>query len=127
MKVIPAHIARLLSQEDRQKYLPGTSVGSERQEQGKFAAWLKTQWSAGLLWYIWQRTDKKATGTIGQPDFGVFLGGGRSYLVEFKAPGGELTPPQRATLALLEGLGHSWAICQSAAEAIGLITRALEW
>jgi hypothetical protein len=106
--------------------VPEESIGSEAVEQGKFAKWLKQEWEAGALEYFWQRTDKKATGKPGTPDFIVALPGGKTLWIEFKSPIGLLSPVQSATLKNLAILGYRTFIAHSGAEAIALVARALD-
>ena len=94
---------------------------SELKEQGLFAAWLKLQQTKGLLEYFWQRTDKKATGKRGTPDFIIALYGGRSLWIEFKAPGNVPSIEQAQTLQNLAKLAHSALVCHSSEEAIRFV------
>jgi VRR-NUC domain-containing protein len=136
-KEIAPNILRWMSEAERARYAPvvtaapkafgGKDSGeSEKLEQGKFAKWLKEQWQAGRLEYFWQRTDKRATGKAGTPDFIVAVPKGKTLWIEFKAPGGTLSPVQSATLKNLAILDHRTALCHSSAEAIALVARALD-
>jgi hypothetical protein len=118
-----------MSAEDRARYLPPVSqesIGSEALEQGKFARWLKEQWSAGRLEYFWQRLDKRATGKPGTPDFIVALPEAKTLWIELKSADGVLSVPQAATLKNLARLSHSAFIAHSGAQAIALVARALD-
>jgi VRR-NUC domain-containing protein len=115
-----------MSPEDRARYSPEETIGSEALEQGKFAKYLKEQWQAGRLEYFWQRLDKRATGKPGTPDFIVALPGGKTHWIEFKSAEGTLSPVQSATLKNLVILGHSTFIAHSGAQAIALVARALD-
>jgi VRR-NUC domain-containing protein len=139
-KEIAPNILRWMSEAERARYAPRVTTGTsepsleprkdsgepEKLEQGKFAKWLKEQWQAGRLEYFWQRTDKRATGKAGTPDFIVALPCGKTYWIEFKAPGGTLSPVQSATLKNLAILDHRTALCHSSAEAIALVARMLD-
>ena len=119
--LIPANILRLMSQSDQKKYAPEQALGTESQEQAKFAKYLKSQWAAGFLEYDWQRTDKRATARRGRPDFFIFLGGAQTLAIEFKAPEGRLSIEQAVYLKTLARLGYSALIARSCAEAIGYV------
>jgi hypothetical protein len=125
---LPPNILRCMSAEDRARYLPPVSqesIGSEAVEQGKFARWLKEQWSAGRLEYDWDATHKKRTGKPGWPDFTVALPDGKTLWIELKSADGTLSVPQAATFKNLARLGHSAFIAHSGAEAIRLVQPAL--
>lgn len=49
---------------------------------------------AGYL-HVWHRLDKPTGGTLGTPDFLVFLEGGRCCLLEVKTATGKLSPWQK--------------------------------
>jgi hypothetical protein len=115
------HLLRLMNPKDRVCY-GVEAIGTEPEEQGKFARWLKEQWTAGRLEYNWDATHKKRTGKPGWPDFTVALHGGKTLLIEFKV-NIDLSPPQAATLKNLLRLGHRAEVCHSAAEAIGFVER----
>jgi hypothetical protein len=129
MKIVPAHIARLIDPAVRAELGPAVQLPSETgqgarrrselAEQRQFAAWLKLQ--GDRLEYFWQRTNKRATGKIGTPDFIVALAGGKTLWLEMKSPGNYPTTEQAETLRKLAQLGHQARICHSAAEAIELI------
>jgi len=119
--LIPPNIARLMSQEDREKYVAGQAVGPEPVEQGKFAKYLKDQWKSGRLEYDWQRTDKRATARRGRPDFFIFLSGPTTLAIELKGPDGVLSVEQAAFLKNLARLAHRTFIAHSAAQAIRFV------
>lgn len=52
------------------------------------------------------------------PDRLILLPNGKSVLIEFKRPGGELSPGQRQEIKELRALGHRVAVCESVEEAI---------
>ena len=68
----------------------------ERQEQRLFYNWLLPRSRDGQLCFIWQRTDKRTTGRIGQLDFYVFLPKRHVIVLEFKRPPNKLTPEQES-------------------------------
>jgi len=119
--LIPPHIARLMDPKDRQRYVAGEAVGSEAVEQSKFGKWLKDQWEKGRLEYFWTRTDKRSTNKPGQPDFIIAYYPAKTLWIEFKAPEGEPSPVQRATLENLLRLEHSTFIARSGAQAIRFV------
>jgi VRR-NUC domain len=56
----------------------------------------------------------KWTGTLaGVPDLAIVAPGGRVFFIEVKAPGGTLSPDQRAIRDWLVALGSPPAICRS--------------
>ena len=56
----------------------------------------------------------KWIGTVaGIPDLGLILPDGRSAWIEVKAPGGSLSPEQKAVHKALTDLGHPYAVCRS--------------
>ena len=118
MRLVPPNIARCMSPEDRAKYVPGEAIGSEAQEQGKFARALKEWQAAGKLRYNWDSTAKKRTGCVGWPDFTVVLPGPKTLFFELKSAQGELSPPQRVMMAFLKENRHRVFLVRSGAEAI---------
>jgi hypothetical protein len=114
-----------MSAEDRAKYAPAETIGSEALEQGKFAKYLKNKQAQGKLIYFWQRTDRKATGTPGWPDFTIRTAGAKWLLIEFKSPQGELSPPQRYIVAFCDKNGSSVNVVRSCAQAIRFVELAL--
>lgn len=57
----------------------------------------------------------------GFPDRSVFLDGGRSVIIEFKAPGGTVSHHQREQIKDLKKLGHSVHVAFSCEEAIQIV------
>ena len=99
----------------------------EADEQGLFANWLKLQKEKGLLEYVWHRTDKRSTATVGTPDFIVALPSGKTLWIEMKSEGNQPTVEQTQTLENLARLAHSASICHSAADAIALVPQSLSF
>src|SRR5215469_15423504 len=121
MKLVPPNIARCMSPEDRQKYVPGEAIGTESEEQGKLARALKEWQTAGKLRYNWDSTAKRRTGCVGWPDFTVVLPGPKTLFFELKSAQGELSPPQRVMMAWLEQNRHKAFVVRSGAEAIRIV------
>lgn len=126
MKNPPDNILRLMNPADRPKGPAGWTAAesgaryvqrTERQEQAEFAKWLSRQQSMGELIYFWQRTDKRATGTPGWPDFSVYSAG-QSFFLELKVEGGLLSDAQKECLDWLLGHEFKVAIPPTADEAI---------
>jgi len=92
----------------------------ERKEQGLFALEL----SRRALPYVWRQTCARSTASIGTPDF-IFTLRGVTWWVEFKAPGGKLSPEQVEFGQRLSRQGVQLQVCRSATEAIGLIKKRL--
>ena len=59
-----------------------------------------------------------AMGTRGWPDYLVLMKSGRSFWIEFKAPGKHLTPLQDQRREALMELGHWVYVCHSKQEAL---------
>lgn len=89
----------------------------ELAEQKKFGGWLRKMRKAGLLNFLWPRSDKATTIQVGHWDFTVWLPKGIELRMEFKAPGGKCSPEQEATIALMESLGHPVLIITDALQA----------
>lgn len=131
MKILPDHFIKRMNPADRPKGPAGWTAEesgaryvrrTERQEQALFAQWLSRQKSMGELIYFWQRTDKRATGTKGWPDFSVGRSGQTMYL-EFKVPNGSFSEAQVEVIDTLTRQGFLVAIPPTAAEAIRIITQ----
>ena len=123
--MISANILKCMSPEDRARYLPEETIGSEAIEQGKFAKWLKDQQAAARLIYFWQRTDRKTTGTPGWPDFTIRTASAQWLLIEFKSLSGELSPPQRFIAAFCDKSASALNVVRSSAQAIRFVEQAL--
>jgi hypothetical protein len=126
LKNPPDNILRLIIPADRPKGPAGWTAAesgaryvrrTERQEQAEFAKWLSRQQSMSELIYFWQRTDKRATGTVGWPDFTIGRAGQTCYL-EFKVTGGLLSEAQKECIERLINQGFLVAIPPTADEAI---------
>lgn len=89
----------------------------ELDEQKKFGAWLRKMRKAGVLNYLWPRSDKATTIQKGHWDFTIWLPKGVELRMEFKAPKGRFSPEQEQTIALMETLGHPVLIIHDAAQA----------
>jgi Holliday junction resolvase-like predicted endonuclease len=63
------------------------------------------------------------SGQRGYPDRLVLLSGGRAVFVEFKRPGGKLTPLQEFTHDKLKALGFQVATFADAVEAVAWVRR----
>ncbi len=92
----------------------------ERDEQRVFANWLLRHEAQDELSYDWSRTDKRSTSRIGKLDFVIYGAVGKSLHLEFKQPGGRVTPEQAKEIIRLTKLGHVATIVHSADEAIKL-------
>lgn len=69
----------------------------------------------------------KAEGILpGFPDLLVYASGGRVGHIEVKAAGNYQQPTQKACQAMLEGLGHRYAVCRSGADLVDAL-RAWGW
>ena len=83
-----------------------------------FITYLK-RWN---LPYVYHRPDRRSGINQGHPDFTV-IWRGRSFLIEFKVPGGELSLGQMLRIDELSRSGTFTAVCTSLEEAIGYLER----
>ena len=74
--------------------------------------------------YRHDRMDKPTTGTVGFPDFAIFMPGARTVFLECKRPGGKATPQQLASLAHARRLGFVAEIVETMYAALQAIDRA---
>ena len=93
----------------------------EIDEQKSFYAWLRKQRKADRLCFLWPRSDKATTIQVGHPDFSIWLKGGRTLLLEFKAPFGQLSPEQQQTKELFDRLEHLYLVVHTARQAIDIV------
>jgi hypothetical protein len=101
--------------------------GYELEQQKEFGAWLRRKRKAGLLNYLWPRTDKATTIQVGHWDFTIWLPNGRELRMEFKAPvRGKCSPEQEETIALMAKLGHPVLIINDAGQAQRLVEIAIK-
>jgi hypothetical protein len=119
-----------MSPEDRARYAPGVHANTyaedqnppnktctlERTEQKDFANWCLGRG----YWYLWHATHKKSTASKGCPDFGVIVNG-KTYWIEFKLPGSDLSKDQKENRALMEKNGGTYFIAYSSHEAMRII------
>lgn len=63
--------------------------------------------------YLRQRMDRKATSTIGQPDFIIFPGANKTLLVECKTASGRLSDAQAALFQKFEQRGYKVHLVRS--------------
>jgi len=69
-------------------------------------------------WYVvHSRMDRRATVTVGAPDFILAMDSGRTLWIEAKRRNGKLSTSQQATRARLARLGHCHIILRSVTEA----------
>lgn len=88
----------------------------ERKEQREFAAWLSLEDYP----FEWKATHKKATGTVGCPDFVVGVAG-LTLWIEFKRPGFKLSDDQETFRGKLERQGIYLHVVYSADQGIKLV------
>lgn len=121
--VLPEHILRLMSPEDRK--LLGNSgftaeevtklynARKEKEMHEIFGDWLRLSRTP----FIHARTDKRSTIAVGAPDFTV-MHQGRAICIEFKMPGETQSEEQIKFQNLLQESGTPYFICTKAIEAI---------
>lgn len=123
MDVIPEHILRLMSDEDRAKLGKAgiTAAEAEARRQRRvekemhdtFGQWLRMR----EIYHVHSRMDKPATIAKGTPDF-IILHEGKARAVEFKTEEGRLSKDQVEHLEWLTKTKTPWRVCRSAQEAI---------
>ncbi len=72
---------------------------------------------------VHSRMDRPSTVAVGMPDFIIAADGGRTYWVEVKRPKGKATPAQLGTIAWLQKLGQTAAICWSMDDFLKLVAK----
>lgn len=78
----------------------------ERSIESTVVAWARRQ---GVM-----VTKLQGLGNRSWPDRIFWIPGGRPCLIEFKRPGGKLTPLQAECIGKLAGCGYSVSVCDSA-------------
>ena len=129
--IVPEHILRLMSPEDRKALGAGAITAAEateralgrreREEQKIFNTWLNVKSTERKLYSINPRSDKASTIRVGHPDYSIFLPNARVLFMEMKVDGGELSKDQVQCIELLSELGYRVEIPWSAARAISLV------
>ncbi len=72
-------------------------------------------WVGGFKdWYAWKFSPE---GTRGLPDRIILGPGGIVFFIEFKRPGGKVTPLQNHIHGILKDLGFNVYVCDDVAEA----------
>jgi len=66
------------------------------------------------------------TGQTGWPDRAIILSGGRILWIEFKRPGGVISPKQQWVHEQLRRFGHRVEVCDDADKIIKIIKTALQ-
>jgi hypothetical protein len=106
--------------EDKATYSSGSLELTEADEQANFAKECKDRgWRA-----VWHRTDKRSTANRGTPDF-IVGARGTTWWIEFKLPGEELSPDQKAFRKELESNGITMYVAYNALWAVQIIERGL--
>jgi hypothetical protein len=126
------HLIKLMDPADQAFYQPGVhppyeedhhpppkTDKLEREEQRQFANYCLLHGYS----MIWHSTHKRSTGTVGAPDFSIWVNR-KSLCIEFKRPGGKLSPDQEAWRRTHEGQGCVYYVVYSALEAIQLCNEA---
>lgn len=126
--VLPEHILRLMSSQDRKSLGKGAmtadeavqkfSAKREKEMHDIFSQWLNLN---GIP-FIHARTDKRSTIQVGWPDFTV-IHKGRAVCVEFKMPYAKIDVKQFETIDRLQREGTPVFICHNHAEAIEHLKR----
>jgi hypothetical protein len=132
---LPPNISRLMAKETRKQIGPNAetpeessakeATKTEREEQSTFADLLRQRKERGELIYDWSATHKKTTNITGRADFWV-AANNKFLQLEFKAPGGRLSPEQKQMKSNSQAAGVDYHIVRSAADAYLLLVQWLE-
>ena len=128
--MLTSAMVHLMSPEDQSRYAPGIHASTyaedenppnktgtlERKEQADFANWCLGH---GYC-FVWHATHKKSTATKGTPDFAV-LAHGRTYWIEFKLAGEDLSKDQKDWRKAAEANGVTYYIAYSSHEGMRII------
>lgn len=120
---IPESIRKLMSPEDRQPLGKAAMTNEEAQASRMARREKELQENiANLLrqrniWFARQRMDKRATSTLGQPDF-LFAINGRAVAFEVKLPGEKLTDDQMRAIVAMTNNGWFFRVVHSEQEAV---------
>lgn len=131
MSIVPEHILRLMSPEDRKALGAGAITAAEAteraigrreiEEQKIFNTWLNVKFAERKLYPINPRSDKASTIRRGHPDYTIFLPKARVLLLEMKVTGGQFSKDQLGCIELLHELGYRVEIPWNASEAIKVV------
>jgi VRR-NUC domain-containing protein len=112
--IVPYNLWRLMDPKDQALYSDGQP--SEADEQGNFAVECKARgWRP-----VWHKTHKPSTANRGCPDF-IVAAYGKTFWIEFKRPGEELSPDQKAFHKQLVLNGVTPYVVTSAYQAVQII------
>jgi len=133
--VLPEHILRLMSPEDRKALDKGAMTAAEatqraigrheRQEQKIFNTWLNVKFAERKLYPINPRSDKASTIRAGHPDYTIFLPSARLLFLEMKVQGGVFSEEQTRCIHILSEFGFEIEIPHNASEAISIVRKFL--
>lgn len=113
---LPEHFLEKLFPEERRKTLELRSRNERRREKkmhAKFEDWLRLR----QITWVDSRMDRPSTIQEGHPDYTI-LYDNRNLMVEFKVPGGKLSPAQEERIAALRRCGNKVVVCYSWEEGI---------
>ncbi len=121
MSVLPEHVLRLMTPEERARIgqqsaseaQDSCGANLERRQQKLFVSWMQL---VGL-YYIQARADKRSTIRVGHPDFTIFHSQ-KVLLIEMKSDLGVLSVDQQECGLSLVNQGFVVLICRNASEAI---------
>lgn len=125
--LIPAHIARLMGEEDRKAYGLLTPEEQrdraclilEREIHSQFSGWLKRN---GFEDYYHSDPVKRATIKKGLPDYGIYRDS-RILFIEFKVGKNGLTPDQEEVFGRMGRQGNVILVCYSYEEAVQTVQK----
>lgn len=122
-KVIPENIRRRMRPEDRQAIGKPAMTNADAQAKidGKRERELQENIAALLrqrnIWFARQRMDKRATSSLGQPDF-LFSVNGKACAFEVKLPSGKLSDDQMRAIIAMNNNGWRVYVIHSEQEAL---------
>lgn len=121
---IPENIRRLMPPETRKELNAPTIAEAQAKTDAKLERELQKQIANYLrqrdIWFAWQRMDRKATGTKGQPDFLCVING-YPVALEVKTLRGKLSPDQEHCHAAMRASGWLVYVVRSVAEVKELV------
>lgn len=129
--ILPEHVLKLVSAEDRKKLgKAGVTAAeaaekglarAERELQGEIVQYLNLQ----RIEVLWHRTDKKSHATIGWPDL-TFCKDGVPWGIEVKTDAGRVRPEQYETMRKMTCNGWQCSIVRSFKEFHNLVFKGVE-
>ena len=129
--ILPEHVLRCVSAEDRKKLGPAGVIADEVREKGLARA--ERQLQGEIVQYLrlhgievlWHRTDKRSRATVGWPDL-TFCKHGVPWGLEIKTFSGRVGPEQAETMRRMRINGWQTAVARSFQEFHRLVFKGYE-